>query len=460
MISFLVLSAAGPVSVAVMSAPLGLYFAGKGAPGSFVAIGILLALFSTVLVAMTKYINEPGSFSAYVAKGMGARLGRGVALVTLLSYISLATCSLGLVGFYASAAIEAWGGPSGVAWGPIALAVVILVAVFGLLSIEVNAKVLGVFLIAEMALLATIGISVLVQGGADGLTLDAFSPSAVFVPNLPLAIAFAFGSTLGIEATVVFRREARDPDRTIPRAIAFVVTFVVVFHAVFLWIIVQGFGSGLDDAIAADPAQIVFVMADTYLGNWAALSLFALILTSVTTGAIAFHNLVTRLAFRLAREGLLPSYLGHTASNGVPRRASLALTAFAIVVVLIGVIGGFDPYLQLYIWVSTPAVFGLAIAMMLTSLAAARFFYRSTTLPRRNLFLAVGAFSAIAFGALIVTMWARIDVLTGLSGPIAGLLVAMPIAALVVGAVLRDRGRGSADSTDESLSADRATVDL
>ena len=126
---------------------------------------------------------------------------------------------------------------------------------------------------------------------------------------------------MGFESTALYRPEARDPERTIPRATYTAVIFMGLFYCLVVWAIIQAFGNeGVVAAAAADPASIFFVAIEQYVGAWAADVMYVLIITSVLASQIAFHNAINRYTFNLARDGLLPDGLPtRTLGSGRPR---------------------------------------------------------------------------------------------------------------------------------------------
>ena len=48
---------------------------------------------------------------------------------------------------------------------------------------------------------------------------------------------------MGFESTVIYRAEARDPDRTIPRATYVAVALLAVVYCFIVWSVVQAFGA-------------------------------------------------------------------------------------------------------------------------------------------------------------------------------------------------------------------------
>jgi amino acid transporter len=61
--------------------------------------------------------------------------------------------------------------------------------------------------------------------------------------SLGTAIMFAIASFIGFEATAVFRDEARDPERTIPRATYLALILIGVFYTLSSWAVVSAWGT-------------------------------------------------------------------------------------------------------------------------------------------------------------------------------------------------------------------------
>ena len=76
--------------------------------------------------------------------------------------------------------------------------------------------------------------------------------------SLGIAIMFAIASFIGFEATAVFRDEARDPQRTIPRATYTALILIGVFYTLSAWAVISAWGD--TEAIAqagADPGNMI-----------------------------------------------------------------------------------------------------------------------------------------------------------------------------------------------------------
>ena len=225
---FMVVAAAAPLTVMAGVAPLGLMIGGVGAPVAYLAAGAVLIIFAIAFTRMTRYVSGGGAFYAYIAKGLGRGWGLAAALLALVSYNTL---QIGVYGLFAAQTratlIDLFGVT--VPWPVIALVALGLVLVIAWLGIDVGAKVLGVLLVLESGILLLMAIGIFTRGGASGVDGASFAPAAAFTPGMGGVLAFAFAAFMGFESTALYRRETRDPERTIPRATYFAVGFMALF---------------------------------------------------------------------------------------------------------------------------------------------------------------------------------------------------------------------------------------
>ena len=378
---FIVVSAAAPLMVMVGVAPLALMIGGIGAPAAYVFAGISLAIFAVGFTTMSRHIDNAGAFYSYIAVGLGRTAGVVSALVALVSYNALQIGVYGLAGVAIQGTFaEVFGIDQ--PWWVYALACIVVVWYVGFRSVNFGAKFLAVLLTAETGLLLVLAIAILVQGGSsEGLGLDSFAPDNMFVPPMTVILPTAFAAFMGFEATVIYRRETRDPRRTIPRATYLAVAVLAGTYAFIVWSIVQAFGAaGAVEAATTNGVGMFFVAGETYLGTWFTTAMHMLIATSVVASLVAFHNAVTRYSLAIAAEGLLPAVLTKVhPRTRAPYVAGLAQTALALVVV-----GGFaiakaDPYTQLLIWVNTPGIFGILLLQVAAAISVVAYFRKRAT---------------------------------------------------------------------------------
>ena len=99
------------------------------------------------------------------------------ALVALVAYNAMQVGIFGLYGFAASSALEQFLGLH-VPWWICALVTVAIIAVLGQLQVDLNAKVLAFFLIAESLVVLVFDIAGIAKP-AEGLTVEPFLPATL-----------------------------------------------------------------------------------------------------------------------------------------------------------------------------------------------------------------------------------------------------------------------------------------
>ena len=101
-----ILASIAPMTVCAGVIPTAYAVTGlTGIPAAFLITAVILAVFATGYVAMTRHITNAGAFYAFVSRGLGRTVGVAAALVALLAYSFL---QVGLYGaFGPTAAAEA-----------------------------------------------------------------------------------------------------------------------------------------------------------------------------------------------------------------------------------------------------------------------------------------------------------------------------------------------------------------
>jgi len=77
-----------------------------------------------------------------------------------------------------------------------------------------------------------VGRIVFASGGAAGISADFLDPTIVVHGSPGIAVLFAVMGFLGFESTAVFRDEAKDPGRTVPRATYIAALLIGGFYTV------------------------------------------------------------------------------------------------------------------------------------------------------------------------------------------------------------------------------------
>ncbi|MFJ6454219.1 APC family permease [Paenarthrobacter sp. NPDC091669] len=412
-IAFLVISAAAPLTVMAGVAPVAIGIGGIGAPMGYVIAGAVLLVFAIAFMAMTKHVKAAGGFYTYISLAMGKTTGLAAAILAIVSYNCLQIGVYGLFAVQTQAMLRTLFGLD-VPWPVVALVAIAAVWLLGFRGIDVGAKVLGVLLIAETAILGIMGVAILVRGGAAGISFASFSPEHAFTPGVLAILAICFAAFMGFESTVLYRREARNPDKSVPRATYIAVGFMSVFYAFIVWTVIQAFGDGNVVAAAGELADgMFFATISQYVGPWAEVVMYVLIVTSVYASQLAFHNAINRYVYMLAKDGVLPAFLGRTHPKyKSPHRAGQIQTILAAVVIIICAIADADPYKQLLIWVNTPGIVGIVALQGLVSVAAFIYLRRHRAAVTNRFLLPVSVASAILLFGVVALIAINIELLT------------------------------------------------
>ncbi|MEU6842757.1 APC family permease [Streptomyces sp. NPDC046716] len=433
-IAFFVVSAAAPLTVMAGVAPLAIALGGIGAPAGYLLAGLTLAVFAIGFTAMSRHVTGGGAFYAYITQGLGRPAGIGAALLAMIGYNGMEIGVYGLLGSATQDTVHALFGTD-IPWLPVSLIGLAVIWYGGFRSIDFGAKLLGVLLVAETGILVLLAAGVLLKGGAHGLSLASFAPGNVLVPGTAAVLAFAFAAFTGFESTVIYRREAREPDRTVPRATYIAVAFLGLFYAFTVWIAIQSFGDArVVQEAGSNPADLFFTAITTFVGGWAADVMHVLIVTSVIASLLAFHNAINRYGLALADEGVLPRAFGRIhPRHGSPYVAGLAQSALGAVVVLVFWGAGLDPYAQLLLWVNTPGMLGLMALQLLAAIAVPFFFRRITHEEGVLRTIVAPAAATLLLGAATALVITHIDLFTGASPPANAVMVAVAPAVFVLG---------------------------
>src|SRR6478735_3762244 len=135
------------------------------APLTVVAGGVPTS-FAVGYAAMSRHVANSGAFYTYVSKGLGQAWGVAAALVALVAYNAMQVGIFGLYGFAASAALEQFLGLH-VSWWICALVTVAIIAILGQLQVDLNARVLALFLILESLVVLVFDIAGIAKPAED-----------------------------------------------------------------------------------------------------------------------------------------------------------------------------------------------------------------------------------------------------------------------------------------------------
>jgi amino acid transporter len=390
LVFFIVAASAPLTAVAGGQAATYLVTGNKGIPFLFIPLAIVLGVFAVGYAAMSRHVADAGAFYTYIVRGLGRIPGVGMAFVALVSYNAM---QIGIYGLFGVATSAFMADKIGVTldWQWWCLIGGAIVALLGVLKIDLNARVLGIALLLEVLVVAIFDLGVIASPGPEGLTTTGWSPSEATGSALGAALTFCVASFVGFESAAIYSEECKDPKRTVARATFIAVALIGVFYAVSSWLLANAVGpntminpdalvkAGFTDptGTAPDPTTVLVGSGTATLGRVWGDCAAALFCTSLFAALLAFHNAVARYLFALGREGVFPRAFAKThPKTGAPYVGSIVQSVLALVVVAAFVIADADPVIKLFTWLTNLGALGVLLLMAVTSFAVVAFFNR------------------------------------------------------------------------------------
>jgi amino acid transporter/GNAT superfamily N-acetyltransferase len=381
---FFVVAAAAPLTTAAGGATTGFAVTGVlGLPLAYLAVAVVLAIFAAGYVAMSRHITNAGALYSYVVHGLGRIPGVAASFVALLAYNAMQIGLYGIFGMALRDLLRSFFHVS-VHWWICALAGWAVIAVVGVLRVDVNGRVLALLLAAECVVVVVYDLVFVGHPAGDGISFDTLNPANLATSGWGASLAVAVAGFVGFEGSAVFAEETKDPRRTVARATFIALAFICLLYTVSSWALSVITGPA---AIVASSAQqgpmLVFNLGDVFLGRAFTDLGQILFVTSLFAALLSFHHTVARYLFSLGREEVLPRGLGSTHyRTGSPYGGSITQSVLALLVVVASALAGIDPVASLFFVGTSLGALGVLILMVATSLAVIGYFRERPGLER------------------------------------------------------------------------------
>ncbi|CAN5581127.1 APC family permease [soil metagenome] len=389
-IVFFIVAASAPLTVVAGGvASTYLVTGNQGVPLMFIILGAILALFVSGYAAMSHHITNAGAFYAYVSKGLGKVGGVATAFIALVSYNSM---QIGIAGLFGAVFSGFMLDKTGIdfAWYTWIFIAIAVVGAFGWLRIDLNAKVLAIFLTAEIIVVAFFDLVVLGDPGPQGISLTGFDPSVTFGAAFGAGLVFTMAAFTGFESAAIYSEECKEPRKTVAKATYIALGITSLFYAFSALMLGDAIGPATitnPDALVAggfvtgggpDPTTVLFITLDSQVSTTIADIATLLFCTSLFAAMLSFHNAVARYGFALGRAGVIPKAFGRTRpSTGAPYISSLSQSILAVVIVGIFALSNSDPVLQLFTWLTNLGALGVLSLLALSSFAVIGYFAKN-----------------------------------------------------------------------------------
>ncbi|MGD0456083.1 MAG: APC family permease [Solirubrobacteraceae bacterium] len=355
--------------------------AGVAAPLTILAAGVAVVLLAFTVAEFTKAEPSAGSFITYVETSLGARAGVVTALLVAVGYsVAIAgvfTMSGGMVSL-TLAHYTSWQLP----WEPLTLVLTVGAIWLTARGVRLSTTAVGLAVLLQVAIMLLVCVIVLVDRRAH-LSGVPFSWAHLSggLGGLSAGFPLALYMFIGWENGPALAEEARDPRRTIPRALYISIAIGTALFVFFAYATVTGFDYNVS-SIGRSSVPFLTV-ADQHLGGAAVLAWVAGIVSVLAT-LVSGANSQARMLFDGGRSGLLPARLGHARPPvDAPVNALLVMAGVGLGIIgvwwaahLIGADTGSTNPVGLYAECSTMGTIVILFVYFLTTLALPVFMWR------------------------------------------------------------------------------------
>jgi len=359
------ITAMAPGAAIAASIPTGAAFAGGALP-----LAVVFALVASLLCAwcvgvLAREMPAAGSMATYATRGLHPSIGFlmawGYALVGLL----LPPLVLLQLGFTTASTLhgEVHGYP-GDLWWPWSLLGAVIVLVVGSFGIRTSARfgtVLGAFEIVVFLVLAVMFIVHAGRHNTASVFGTHYTPSGhsgiagVIAGSVYTVLAFG-----GFESAAPLAEEARDPRRTIPRAVVGATLAIGLLYILTTYAAAVAFGPGRFAGFTSQGHDSWVGMARSLYGAFWVL-VFLAIVNSTVADANAGVNMSSRTAYAMGRIRAFPGVLALVHPRFRSPVVGVGLAFAVTVAVTLGLGFGYDP-------VTAFAIVGTALVIVLAAI--------------------------------------------------------------------------------------------
>lgn len=362
-------STVAPTTTPAATIPLVCALAGNGTWLAYVLATAAILLVALCISKFARYSSSPGSLYTYASMILPPWLGATVAWSLLLAYVATGSSVIG--GFYHYANLllhDATGHGASAVFSAVVVTVVSIAIAWR--DVKISARVMLWIEAVSVTLILAVVILVLVRHGLR-LDWEQLRLRGVKGSGLRLGLVLALFSFVGFESATTLGSEARNPLKTIPRA---VIQSAVLAGAIFIlcaYTEVLGLRTvGQDLGASQAPMRVL-----AGVGGVPILGFFidCGVLVSMFAGTLACITAAARVLLLMSHNGLTHGALRAThARNDTPGRAIVVTGVAAVAPVMVLAARGASG-LDVYGWMGSLATYGFIVAYALVSVALPRY---------------------------------------------------------------------------------------
>jgi amino acid transporter len=340
------LSGGMAMSLAYISPTIGVIFisaliigqAGIASPFAFILGTIGIGLMALTLAQFCRRIPATGTFYTFIARSFGSPVGFVAGWLLLLAYGLQAPLNLDLFGSFMHGLIQGDFGVN-IPWGVFPVVLVVLIATLAWFSVHRSMQLDLILVAAEVLVVGSLLIFIVIKGGASGQAPQAFNPGLApkGFSSIGLAFIFIIFAFFGFESSTTVAEEIKNPRRNVPIALVGSVVLTGLWFIFALYAVIVGYGPTHLAAAASSTSPIVY-LAGRYLGSWDQTLVSLAAISANIAVLIAIFNANVRIIYALGRERLLHRRLGETHHKYMT--PSFAIVTFAVVSAALAILFG------------------------------------------------------------------------------------------------------------------------
>jgi amino acid transporter len=362
-------STIAPTTTPAATIPLVCALAGNGTWLAYVLATIAILLVALCVGKFARYSASPGSLYTYASMILPPSLGATVAWSLLLAYIATGASVIGGFYHYANLLLRDATG-HGLSAAFLAVLVTAISIAIAWRDVKISARLMLWIEAVSVSFILIVVVLVLFRNGWH-LDWPQIHLRGMTGSGLRLGLVLALFSFVGFESATTLGSEARNPLRTIPRAVIRSAILAGVFFTVCAYAEVLGFHV-VDQDLGTSQAPMYVL---SRVGGVPVLGLLIDIgaLISLFAGTLACITAAARVLMLMAHNGLAHGSLRNThARNQTPSRA-VVITGIAALLPVAVLAGRGASGLDVYGWLGSLATYGFIVAYALVCVALPKY---------------------------------------------------------------------------------------
>jgi amino acid transporter len=358
-------AAIAPVTSPVLTIPLVFALAGNGTWAAYALATVQVTLIALLIAALGRRSASPGSLYSYATDSLPPIFAAIAAWALVLGYVATGSSIVGGFVQYANILLKSFAGHT-INPALLAMLSVVLAATMAYRDVKLSARAM---LWLQGASMACIVVVVLLVLWKNGLHLDGpqWRLQGSSLSGIRLGLVLAIFSFVGFESATALGHEAREPLRTIPRAVLQCAVGAGVFFVLAAYSEVLSFRkAGLafdktDAPLHVLANQVGLPVLGPIIDAGAMISMFACLLACITAAA--------RILLLMAHNRLVPMRLSRTHQHNETPHLGVLITAAVIGLPAVALLSLGYSGTDIYGWLGSFAVYGFITIYGLTCIA-------------------------------------------------------------------------------------------